>query len=298
MPKRNNERQQIIEMLKRINARPGSTVTASKMMVDSRSGREREVDVAVEEDLDGHRLTQSFEVTSIARKVDIRQVEQLIKKHETLPTNRLFIVSWSGFSRSALEAIEGDKNTFAVEPVVETGPTGPVVKNLTMDTATLDAERVVCRVRLPDGSAIRVQMETDHDVFGEGGVEVGPMAEIVAQILNDPETIEFVLREVHDHPQRDTATHYTLGKLVGDQNLYLHQREFGEMHQVEAVEITGPIRLGRAPLDLEVRSFDNSRFAHGTGKISDKEVLFVAGLDDSQDITGLGVALYPPGQSG
>ena len=293
MPRRNNERQQIVEMLKRITARPGSTVEASKFLRDARTGNDREVDVVVEELIDDHPFIQSFEVTSRARKVSVEQVEQLVNKHSNLATDRLFIVSWSGFSRAATRIIESTPNVFPIEPVVEQSPQGPVVKSLMMDTASIDAERVVCLVNLPSGEQIRVLMDASHEVFSDRDVLVGPIADTVTSILRDPEVIEFVLCTAHDHPERETATHFTLGKVVRDTPLFLHQHELDEMHQIEAIEITGPIRLDRGPLDLEVRSFDKRRFGHGRSEIAENEVLFVAELDKDEEVTGLSAALYP-----
>lgn len=294
MPKRTNERQQVIEMIKRLNARPTCKVTASKMLTDTRTGQEREVDVTVEEEIDGHIFTQCVEITSQKRPVDLVKVEQLIKKHETLPTDRLAIVSWSGFTQSARDAIEVNPRVMAVEPTVEEGPNGPVVRNLMMDTVTLDAEIVVCIVHPPHGEPIRVPMMTDNDTFDAEERRVGSMADAVNGILQDPAATAVALQEAHAHPDRESVSHYVLTKDLGDEGgLYLRHETSDELHRIKAIEITGPITLGREELNLEVRWLEQKRFAHGKTRLADGDALVVAALGEGEQVTGLGVVVSP-----
>jgi hypothetical protein len=101
MPKRTNPRQQIIELLVSMNASPGCTVTPSKSLRDVHSGLGREVDAVVERRIDRETSTWSYEVVASRRPADVEWVEAMIAKHENLPTEKLFLVSWSGFTRGA-----------------------------------------------------------------------------------------------------------------------------------------------------------------------------------------------------
>jgi hypothetical protein len=104
MPKRTNPRQQIIELLVSMNAGPGCTVTPSKSLHDVHSGLDREVDVVVERLIDRETSTWSYEVVAPRRPADVEWVEAMMTKHENLPTEKLFLVSWSGFTRGATKA--------------------------------------------------------------------------------------------------------------------------------------------------------------------------------------------------
>ena len=116
MPRRTNERQEIIELLKRITAGPNCTDTSSKLRKDAVTGDEREVDVVAENEVDGDRFVQSFEVTSKSRRADVTWVEQLLQKHQHLETDRLILVSWKGFTASARRLAEKNPRVVLVTP--------------------------------------------------------------------------------------------------------------------------------------------------------------------------------------
>jgi hypothetical protein len=47
--------------------------------------------------VDGHLFTQSFEIVGRSRPMDLGWVEQTIAKHQSLPTDRLLLVSFAGY---------------------------------------------------------------------------------------------------------------------------------------------------------------------------------------------------------
>jgi len=100
VPRRTTPFQMIIHLLRRQTAAPGVTVTESRELTDARLGIGREVDVVVEGNFDGERVVTSIEVIEHGRPASITWVEQQIGKHRSLPTNRLVLVSKSGFSRT------------------------------------------------------------------------------------------------------------------------------------------------------------------------------------------------------
>ena len=120
MPQRTNEKQQVIEMLKKLLAPQGCIVTPSKMLLDCELNELREVDVVAEMTVDGHLFAQSFEVVGRGRPMDITWVDGMIRKHETLPTDRLYLVSWSGFTEAALKRAQATAKVFPV--TVEPAP--------------------------------------------------------------------------------------------------------------------------------------------------------------------------------
>ena len=82
-------------------AQPGVTVTESKFLNEPGVGP-REVDIVVEAEADGDPVIISLEVYQQGRRATVEWVEQQICKHRTLPTNKLVLVSASGFTRGAL----------------------------------------------------------------------------------------------------------------------------------------------------------------------------------------------------
>src|SRR5688572_769882 len=93
-------------MMRQQTAAPDVTVTESKELLDPRLGANREVDVVVEGPFDGEPVVTSIEVIEHGRRASITWVAQQINKHRTLPTNRLVLVSKSGFTKNGLKAAE------------------------------------------------------------------------------------------------------------------------------------------------------------------------------------------------
>jgi hypothetical protein len=100
MPKRSDEFQQLIYLIHHQLA-PGAEVTESKFLRDKATGTNREVDIAIETQVGGYALTICVECQKRGRVVDVEWIEQMIGKHETLPTDKLILVSRSGFTQTA-----------------------------------------------------------------------------------------------------------------------------------------------------------------------------------------------------
>lgn len=115
MPKRSNEFQQLIYSIQHRVA-DGATVTESKFLIDRQTGDEVEVDIAIQSIVNGFPITISIEVRDRGRPATIEWVRESIGKHATLPTNKLVLVSKSGFTKSALKkATENEIEALSLE---------------------------------------------------------------------------------------------------------------------------------------------------------------------------------------
>jgi len=100
MPKRSNQFQKLIRDINSKLSSDRVLITESKLLVDSYTGDEREVDIYIEDFAGPYRVKVSIECTAKARKLDRPAVEQLKAKHDGLDTSHLVIVSKSGFSKT------------------------------------------------------------------------------------------------------------------------------------------------------------------------------------------------------
>jgi len=285
MPKRTNERQQIIEMLKAMLVGENCTVTPSKMLRDAVTGAEREVDVVAEYDVEGDVFVQSFEVTSKGHRADVTWAEQLIKKHENLPTGHLYLVSWSGFTKGVVALAKTNPRVRLVTPEVVTGGEGPQIKRLYVDLVSLTPHKTVFIVARLDGTQLRVVVVPDNTVFSADGTLLMSALDIFNGVLHNPETVERVLRLVHDHPDRENLKSFLLSTDLSTQGFLLRQEDPAELQVITAVEIQGEVEFAQAPLDLEVRTFADTRFAHGRTNVGDAKGLVVALLDEQSEVT-------------
>lgn len=102
MPKRTNLFQKLLHHI-HSQLSDNAIVTESKMLTDRITGEEREVDIVIETKSGEYKILLSVEVKDENRKVTVEWVEQQSCKHNTLPTDKLILVSRSGFSQSALK---------------------------------------------------------------------------------------------------------------------------------------------------------------------------------------------------
>lgn len=71
------------------------------MLPHSLTGGLREVDVTISSYIAGHAVIVSIEATATRRRADVEWVEQLVSKHEHLPTSVLILVASGGFTSQA-----------------------------------------------------------------------------------------------------------------------------------------------------------------------------------------------------
>lgn len=100
MPKRTNALQKAIKLIEE-NKGNFLTLRESAILLDRDAGIEREVDILLEGEINTHSITVAIEVTDRKRPVGTPWVEGMIGKHKSLPTDKLILVSSSGFTKPA-----------------------------------------------------------------------------------------------------------------------------------------------------------------------------------------------------
>ncbi len=116
MPARSNPFQVVVHALQRELA-PEARVRESEMLVDKRTGEEREVDVVVRSTTGGWPLVICLECRDHGRPSTVAWVEQMYSKHLDLETNKLILVAKAGFTRSAqAKAAELNIETMQLDP--------------------------------------------------------------------------------------------------------------------------------------------------------------------------------------
>ena len=100
MPKRTNALQKAIKLIEEYKG-DFLELQESAMLYDQTAGIKREVDIVLIGEINGHSITIAFEVTGGKRPVDVQWVESMISKHKNLSTDKLILVSSSGFTKSA-----------------------------------------------------------------------------------------------------------------------------------------------------------------------------------------------------
>src|SRR6266852_4573708 len=97
MPKRTNDFQRLIYLIHH-QLMGEATVTESKFLYDSAADSNREVDIVIEIQAGEYPLIIGIECQGRGRVATVEWVEQMATKHKTLSTNKLILVSQSGFT--------------------------------------------------------------------------------------------------------------------------------------------------------------------------------------------------------
>lgn len=97
MPKRSNAFQQVVNLLHE-QFSDKCLVTESKLLPDSRTGVCREVDIVIESNFSEHSTVIGIECINHKRPASIEWIDQMSGKHAGLNTDKLVLISRSGFT--------------------------------------------------------------------------------------------------------------------------------------------------------------------------------------------------------
>lgn len=275
MPKRTTPFQAMVRIVREHYAQPGVTITESKLLRDAVTGIEREVDVVVEGQFDGEPMVISAEVIEHKRPATVTWVEQILRKHRDLPTNRLLLVSKSGFSANALSLIETEAGRVeALTPELVEVDGSAVVKRLYVDNVNYKPTRCIVQVQT-GGEQITVQGEPMTDVYAADGTLLGPLSYLVQDAVNLEPVRHGLFAEAHKNPEKDKVKGFSLGLAMPQLGYHLKQVETGELHLIEGVEIWGDFSVYQTEVPLTLTNLGGRTYAAAEAPIAGRPAVWV-----------------------
>jgi hypothetical protein len=261
------------------------------MLIDSVTKTPREVDVVME--CPEGDLTQiiSFEVLAKKRPADVIWVQGQQKKHETLPTNTLVLVSWSGFTQTARRQAESDPKLKLVTPAIVRDSAGASV-TLTVDVTRrlFTATKIVLAVEAPGYGVVRVKTEDlGLGLHDSKGARVGTVGESAQFYMTRPGFFDRVAAEQRERPG---PKWFRLRKDMRDSEAFLFEETKQELHRVVELEMWGVVSWEQSKVDLNITTLNDILFGHGRSHFDGVDLLFVANLAPDS-ITKLAVRGYP-----
>jgi hypothetical protein len=288
MPQRSTEFQKLVYLVKKHSA-DGSTVTESKFLVDSR-GKEREVDICIERIVSGYPVTISIECVECKDPATVEWVEQMMGKHDDLPTNVLVLFSRFGFTKGAKEKAETYKKTIvALESLDETsaerlfGGASSLFFKSTSQTPTEVIIDLTTPALLPQQITLPIEVFDRVAIFNQSGQELANGGTFVNHLLRSPKAQTEFLRISEDHHRN--FNFHTTSVTEGPGNpvyLQLSAQGLPILWQIKAMTIKGNTKVQTAPLALKHNKLEDTIVAWGTVPYEGKQAQFVA----SQDKTG------------
>jgi len=277
MPKRTTPFQMVVHFVRKHLAKPGVTVTESKLLHDVVLGADREVDVVVEGEFDGDPVVTSVEVIERKRPASVDWVEQQIAKHRHLPTNRLVLVSKSGFSENACKAVAAQGGWVeAVRPEVVEVDGQPVVKRLFFDSVRLTPVNYYMRVRRPDGEIVLTPGLANIDVYNTDGELIGPLAHLAGEAVNLQWVATKFSIEAHAHPDRSELKGFSCAFVLGQLGYCLRHNETGELHRIEILLIEGQFVFAQDEIPFTISDLADRRFGAGEATLLGRPTVWVA----------------------
>jgi hypothetical protein len=188
VPKRTNLFQDVVSIIHEHLAE-GSTIERSAMLRNRLTGELREVDVVLRSKAGpGYQTVIAVEATSLSSgPVDVGWVEEMIAKHQNLPTDKVVLVSENGFSEQARKlAIAENMVPVAPEVMEHEDPALEVLqsmRSLWPKTVSLTPVRAEVGVDVPGAGIEWVQAPQDLHVFAEDGshIELLPLVKALLE---------------------------------------------------------------------------------------------------------------------
>ena len=292
MPRRRNLFQDVVAIIHRHMAGE-AVVEESAMLLNRLTGDSREVDVVIRSEVAGHPVIVAVEATSGKRRADVEWVERMVGKHRNLPTDRLVLVSESGFSSKAGELAERE-GAIALSPEDLEGenPSSRIVgrlKSLWPKMLALTPEQFRVFVERPDGGATEFRAEPDHLLFLEDGTPVATLngfahlmirkrfPEIAEQIgLNRiAEDLDAWFRLESDGP------HASIEEVRRSLFVRYEESDPPEFHLVTRLVIDGAAHIEVRELPLRHMRLGDVQFSQGHVELAGQTTLVVVTEDET-----------------
>lgn len=279
MPKRSTPFQAIVRLVRQHFTQAGVTVTESKMLRDAVLEIEREVDIVIEGEFDGEPMVVSTEVIEHGRVATLPWVEQMLRKHRDLPTNRLLLVSKSGFSGNALAAVEREAGRVqALTPEVIEVNGEVVVKHLFVDT--IDYKPTGCKVHVRNGDErIVVAGVPLMDVYAEDESLLGPLSYLVQDTVGLGAVRLRLFLEAHQCPEKDQVKAFSVNVAMHQLGYHLQQTETGQLHLIEEVEIWGDFAVSQTAVPLTLTKLGGRVYGAAEASIAGRPAVWVGTSD-------------------
>ncbi len=288
MPQRSNDFQKLIFLIKQQSI-DNATVSESKMLIDRVSGVAREVDVYIESEVGGHSIGISIECRDRNRRADVTWVESMKAKHERLPTNRLVLVSRSGFT---LEATKYSAS-FGIEILTLNENTANTVnqifnnlKSLWLKSFTLFAEKVVIQVAATeDMIEERVIAFLDTGIYSSEGTVLTVAQDLVNSFLSShPIHQEIVQQGTPDHNWFEAGW---LSPVDAQGNaIFLLKTDSNALRRIDSIRVQGRVHNTISEFPLQRVTLGGVQSVWAKGQYLDQDAMLVASENSRGEVKG------------
>jgi Restriction endonuclease len=276
MPKRTDRFQELITVLTQVLGKDVATPYA--MLTDNVLGVGREVDIVVEGEVSDHKVVVGIECRAWKRPQTVEWVEAMYGKHAHLPTDKLVLVSASGFRPNALKLAE-HLNMEAITPAAVTpGFIGRVVNNLSSVWAKQFAftpEKVAIsfhpQLVSPDGAVSdRLEVPLSVNLHRSDSSVICTIGDFVQNWMHNIDLNQPTFRDATSG--ESTFTMVMGDPLADEEPVYVCADDVDPpqtLRRITEVEITGKVKAFVAEMPLTHGQYKGTPFSSGTLEVAD-----------------------------
>ncbi len=266
MPKRSNAFQQLIYAIQH-SISDGSKVSESEFLIDKQTGAEVEVDIVIETTVNDFPVIISIEVRDRKRPATVEWIRESIGKHATLPTNKLVLVSSSGFTKEAKQKAEQNSIDALTLDEAEELEWSKTVSTLCKDDMKIAVFNLSWKnysvdyiTLIKDGKEVVIQEGALNECnFTNGDKnETAKMINVPGSILNNAKVARPIMQQWIKEGKEDFCVTWNVpeGSFLTDKP--------GNIFKVNHVKVIGHCQVKSLPIDFKYNTFQNAHVAHAT----------------------------------
>jgi hypothetical protein len=278
MPKRSNDFQKLVFAVKKA-AGKDAIVKESEFLIDKITGQKREVDVYIESVVAGHKVVVCVECVDEGRAASVTWVEEMMAKHEALPTNCLVLASRKGFADTAVTKAKALGIQLLHYESLDDSSVDRLfggANSLWSKVFTLNAEKALMRVPASGIFAgVDVAVAPDTVIHDHKGKPLLTASELVQATLKREEIQkEFLARGDETHKWFEVG----FGPLKDERGkpFCLQRLKPKMLRPIDMVIIRGPCNFDVTQFNLHHGKFGDVTVAWGSGMFLGQKRLLVA----------------------
>ncbi len=282
MPKRSNDFQKLIYLIHHQLAKD-AVVTESKLLLDRAANVNREVDIVIEKQVGEYKITISIECQGRGRVANVEWVEQMITKHQTLPTDKLILVSQSGFTETAKKKAKAlGIETMALDRAIQTNWESLLEEaKLLFEKWAIEPSVCFALVALPEGHQHELELDFGQQLYLE--------LEEEQEIFTAKEIIDIFIAMNHEQivlditgPEYKNRSPYTIFEIRFSLPVKAYMDISGTKHEIIEFFLIGHCTREAEQINMQIASFGTTQIAFGkTEAIDAKSLVSIIEREDT-----------------
>lgn len=272
------------------------------MVRDRITGKEVEVDIVIETAVSGYPISVAIECTSESRPATVEWVNEMKGKHDSLPSDKLVLVSQSGFTASAREkAIAYGYEALTLSDAEDANWVNYVTSLASLRFAgfSFTIEKFELRLVSPEKLHSPDILTRDCNIKEPSSASKGTVNDYAAGIPRQPSVVKQILERWIKSPDRLPDYSLTVTWQPPEGTVVIDLTE--NPHEVKSLECRVLAHVSDAPMRMSYAHLKGKKVAYSfldnVFQHESKEK-FIVVFEEKAGTIGSGSMMLPPSQGG